>query len=154
MKIKPIEEIKDFCQKIIEPFGIEVVEVEFKQGKDPTLTIFIDSEGGIDLNACEKVHLAIDEPLDELDPTFGLQYTLQVSSLGLDRPFKKKEDFERNLGKEVEVKLFSSIMGKKFYEGVLVSFDENSIVVKVDKKTTLTIDRKQIVKVNKLIKFE
>ena len=154
MKIKPVGEIKDFCQKIIEPFGIEVVEVEFKQGKDPTLTIFIDSELGIDLDACEKVHRAIDEPLDELDPTFGLPYTLQVSSLGLDRPFKRPEDFERNIGKEVEVKLFSSIMGKKFFEGVLVSFNENSVVVKVDKKTTLTIDRKQIVKINKLIKFE
>ena len=154
MKIKSTDEIREFCSKVITPLGIDVVDVEFKQGKNPTLTIFIDKIGGVDLDACESAHMAIDEPLDELDPTFGQPYTLQVSSLGLDRPFKKKEDFERNLNEEVEVKLFNSVMGKKFYEGVLVGFDDDVVVIKVDKKTTLTLEKKQIVKINKLIKFE
>ncbi|MBE5734602.1 MAG: hypothetical protein E7347_06130, partial [Clostridiales bacterium] len=82
MKIKPLVEIKDFLQEIAIPLGVTVAEVEFKQGKNPTLTVYIDKDGGIDLNTCELFHRAIDAPLDQLDPTFGQAYTLNVSSLG------------------------------------------------------------------------
>ena len=93
MKVKPVEEIKDFLTPIGNEVGVEVVEVEFKQGKDPALTVYIDRPEGIDLDICEKFHRAIDVPLDELDPTFGEPYRLNVSSLGIDRPFKSEEDF-------------------------------------------------------------
>ena len=153
MKVKDMVEVKDLLQKITDEFGVEVVEVEFKQGKNPSMTVFIDKEEGIDLDTCEKVHRAIDEPLDEIDPTYGVPYTLNVSSLGLDRPFKTDRDFERNIGKEVEVKLYASVMGKKMHEGELVYFDQDIIRVKVDSKTTLTLERKAIAKINKGIKF-
>lgn len=154
MKVKPLNEIKDFLTPIGNSVGVEVVEVEFKQGKLPALTVYIDSETGIDLDTCEKFHRAIDEPLDELDPTFGQPYTLNCSSLGIDRPFKTQADFERNLGKEVEVRLYSSIGGKKYYEGVLVDAKETSVVIKVDEKTVLSIEKSSISKINKLIKID
>ena len=154
MKIKPIEEIQAFLTPYADAVGVEIVEVEFKQGKDPAMTVFIDRKGGIDLDICEKFHRSIDEPLDVLDPTFGQPYTLNCSSLGLDRPFKTVRDFERNIGEEVEVKLFAPIKGKKYYEGVMVDAKETNIVLSVDDKNTFSIEKSAIAKINKLIKFD
>ena len=104
MKIKPIEEIQAGLQPIADEMQIEIVEVEFKQGKDPALTVYIDTENGVDLDTCEKFHRAIDEPLDEIDPTFGEPYTLNVSSPGLDRPLKTARDFQKCMGEKAERK--------------------------------------------------
>ena len=153
MKVKSNLEIQEFCQKVAEPLGIRVAEVEFKQGKNPALTIYIDKVGGVDLDTCELFHRAIDEPIDELDPTFGVAYTLNVSSLGADRPFKTDEDFNLHIGERVEVKLNSSVRGKKFYDGILTSYNGQVITLKVDEKTTFTIDLKNCVKVNEYIDF-
>lgn len=153
MKIKPVSEIQEFLSKIGQTLGIEVVEVEFKQGKNPAMTVFIDKEGGVDLDTCEVFHRAIDLPLDEFDPTFGEAYTLNVSSLGIDRPFKTEKDFLSHIGEKVEVKLYASIRGKKFYDGVLTAYDGQTITLKVDEKTTFTIEMKNIVKINEYIDF-
>jgi ribosome maturation factor RimP len=154
MKVKSNEEIAEFLSGIAQPLGITVYEVQFKQGKNPELTVFIDKDGGVDLDTCELLHRAIDEPLDQFDPTFGLPYRLNVSSLGIDRPFKTDKDFNSHIGKKVEVKLKESIRGKKFYDGVLVSYDGKQIALKVDEKNTFTIDLKNTVKVNEYIDFE
>ena len=154
MKVKSPEEIQKFCQNIADTMDITVVEAEFKQGKNPALTIYIDKDGGIDLDTCEKFHRAILDPLDELDPTFGEAYTLNVSSLGIDRPFKKDEDYLSHIGERIEVKLYSSIKGKKFYDGILMSYDGKIITLKVNEKTTFTIELTNIVKANEYIDFE
>ncbi|MBR2871766.1 MAG: ribosome maturation factor RimP [Clostridia bacterium] len=153
MKVKGSQEILDFLSPIAQSVGVEIVEVEFKQGKNPSLTIFIDKQGGVDLDTCEKFHRAIDAPLDELDPTFGEAYTLNVSSPGVDRPFKTDKDFNNHIGQMVEVKLYNSIRGKKVIEGVLNSYDGKVITVKVDEKDTYTIDLKNTVKVNEYIEM-
>lgn len=153
MKVKSNAEILEFCKEYGQSIGVEVVEVEFKQGKNPALTIYIDKEGGIDLDACEQFHRLIDQPLDELDPTYGVAYTLNVSSLGADRPFRTEKDFLSHIGQKVEVKLNTAIKSKKFYEGELISFNGQSVVIKVDAKNTLSIDMKNIVKVNEYIDF-
>ena len=154
MKVKSNAEILEFAQKIGAPLGINAVEVEFKQGKNPELTIFIDKDGGVDLDTCELFHNAILEPIDEFDPTFGEAYRLNVSSLGIDRPFKSDEDFNSHIGEKVEVKLVNSIKGKKFYDGILMSYDKKQITLKVDAKNTFTIELKNIVKINEYIDFE
>ncbi len=152
MNIKPLSELKTFLEGYATPMGIEIVDIEFSD-KDKTLTIFIETENGIDLDTCEAFHNAIMEPIDEFDPTFDVPYTLNVSSPGLDRPFKTQRDFERNVGKDVEVKLYAPIKGKKFLEGELVSFDENAVEIKTSKET-IKIQRNRIAKINKAIKFE
>lgn len=153
MKIKPVEEIKNLCLKVAETLGLSIFDVEFKQGKSPTLIVYIDKEGGVDLNDCEAFSNAISDPLDELDPTNGMPYTFNVSSPGVDRPFKKDEDFISHIGKMVEVKLYNSIKGKKLLEGILLSYDKERIVVKLDEKTTLSIELKNVVKVNQYVEF-
>ena len=131
--------------------GIEIVDVEWND-KTASLTAFIETEQGVDLDTCEKFHNAIMEPIDSFDPTFDKPYTLNVSSPGLDRPFKTDRDFERNLGKEVEIKLFAPLKGKKFLEGVLTAFDENTVTVNIGEE--LKIPRNKIAKINKAIKFD
>lgn len=154
MKVKSNQEIIEFLSPIAKSVGVTVADVEFKQGKNPTLTVFIDKEGGVDLDSCEKFHNAINEPLDTLNPTFDMPYTLNVSSLGIDRPFKTEQDFNSHIGKRVEVKLYSSMQGKKFYDGILMSYNKEAITLKVDAKNTFTIYFKNIVKVNEYIDFE
>ena len=151
MKVKSVEEIKAFLDPYAESVGVSICEIEFKQGKNPSLTIYIDKVGGVDLDACESFHNAILEPIDQLDPTYDLPYTLNVSSLGADRAFKTDEDFLSRIGKKVEVKLKNAIKSKKFYEGILLSYDKKCIVIKVDEKTTLSIELNSIVKVNDYI---
>ena len=155
MKVKSTAEIEEALAPVAASLGVEIYEVVFKQGKNPSLTVFLDTEkeGGIDLDTCEKFHNAITEPIDELDPSYGDPYTLNVSSPGLDRPFKTTRDFERNLGKEVEVKLYSPLKGKKLIEGILSEFDENSVTLAV-KGESVKLPRNRIAKINKAIKFE
>ena len=133
MKIKPMEEIRALLQSVADGMGVELVDVEFKQGHNPSLTAYIDTEDGVDLDTCEKYHRAIDEALDALDPTFGEPYTLNVSSPGLDRPLKTQRDFDRCLGEKVEVRLFAPLRGKKYLEGVLAGFDGNNVRLEAEK---------------------
>lgn len=152
MKFKPVEEIMPMLEKTAEPMGIEIVDVECND-RSGALTVYIETAQGVDLDTCEKFHNAIFDPIDELDPSYGEPYTLNVSSPGLDRPFKTVRDFERNLGKEVEVKLYAPLKGKKFLEGVLEEFDENTVTLTLAKET-VKLPRNKIAKINKAIKFE
>lgn len=157
MQVKPIEEIRALLEEIAQPMGIEIVDVEFRQGKSPALTVYADTETGIDLDTCEKLHRAIDLPLDELDPTFGVPYTLNVSSPGLDRPLKSERDFARVKGGEVEIKLYAPLRGKKFLTGTLTDYDENSVTVTVrekGKEEECKLNRTQIAKINRAIQFD
>lgn len=152
MKFKSVEEILPMLEKIAQPMGIEIVDLECND-RAGALTVFIETEQGVDLDTCEKFHNAIFEPIDDVDPSYGEPYTLNVSSPGLDRPFKTPRDFERNLGKEVEIKLYAPLKGKKFLEGVLEEFDENAVTVAMAKET-VKLPRNKIAKINKAIKFE
>ena len=152
MEIKSLSEISDFLEKIALHMGIEIVDADWN-GRENSLTVFIETENGVDLDTCERFHNAIMDPIDELDPTFGAPYTLNVSSPGLDRAFTTERDFERNTGKEVEIRLFAPLKGKKFIEGYMTAYDDNSITVKTDKEE-LKISRNKIAKINKAIKFD
>lgn len=153
MKVKTIEEITLALQPIADEMGIEIVEVELKQGKEPALTVYIDIEGGVDLNTCEKFHRAIDPVLDEVDPTFGAPYTLNVSSPGLDRPLKTVRDFDKCIGQKVEIKLYAPMKGKKLFEAMLVGHDEHCIEIE-DKGESIKLEKTKIAKICRYIEFE
>ena len=153
MKVKSIAEIQEVLQPIADEMEIEIVEVEFKQGREPALTVYIDTENGMDLNTCEKFHRAIDPVLDEADPTFGTPYTLNVSSPGLDRPLKTDRDFQKNIGKKVEVKLFAPMKGKKLFEMVLKGHDENCVFLE-DNGEEWKLEKSKIAKICRAIDFD
>ena len=153
MKVKSVQEIQEVLQPIADEMQIEIVEVDFKQGREPALTVYIDIEGGVDLNTCEAFHRAIDPVLDELDPTQGAPYTLNVSSPGLDRPLKTERDFQKVMGKKVEVKLFAPLQGKKFFEATLKGHDEHCVYLE-DKAAEIKIEKAKIAKICRAIEFD
>ena len=133
MQVKPIAEVIAFLQPIANRVGVEIIDAQWN-AREKSLTVFIDRECGVDMNLCEAFHRAIDEPLDELDPTYGAEYTLNCSSAGLDRPFKTERDFIKHIGEKIEVHFYAPFEGKKYYEGELLSFTEGVISLKADKK--------------------
>ena len=153
MKVKTVQEIQDVLQPIADEMQIEIVEIDFKQGREPSLTVYIDIENGVDLNTCEAFHRAIDPVLDELDPTFGAPYTLNVSSPGLDRPLKTERDYNKCMGKKVEVKLFAPLQGKKFFQATLVGFDEHCVSID-DNGNVIKLEKSKIAKINRAIEFD
>ena len=149
------EKVEEFITPMVESLGkdIEIVEVEFaKKYNGDNLTIFIDKPGGVNIEDCELVHNLVDGPLDELDPTAGKPYTLNVSSPGIDRPIVTDKDFARNIGIEIEIKLFEAINKKKLIVGTLIAFNEDSIIVEINGEN-LEIERKKISKSTKFINF-
>lgn len=147
------ESVTKLVQPIVEENGCYLVDVCYeKKHASAVLTVFIDKEGGVTLNDCEKVHMAIDEPLDALNPTNDQPYTLNVSSPGLDRPFKKEQDFQRSLGKQVEVHLYKQVQKKKLLVGTLISFTPESITILVNNKE-MVIEKTIISKVTNYIEF-
>lgn len=149
--------VKEMATDIVEKLGYELVEVEYaKKSTGMNLTLFIYSEKGITLDDCEAVSRALDEPLEELDPTKGESYTFNVSSLGLDWPIKNAKDIARNLNEEVEIRLYSPHLGKKVFEGVLIGGNDEEIhFYELSDKTKqqISFKFKDIAKVSKIIKF-
>ena len=153
---KIADAVTELVKPIVEGLGMELVEVLFAKTKEgDALTVFIDKEGGVSLNDCEAVHNAIDAPLDDLDPTDGKPYTLNVSSPGLDRQFKTDRDFAKHIGFKVETNLFAPIagVGKKFV-ATLAAYDPQGGVVtlELDGKS-VAIDRKDIAIIREHIEF-
>lgn len=132
MKVKPVAEIVAALTPVAEAVGAELVDAKWDLG-EKSLTLYIDAAGGVDLNLCEKFHRAVDGPLDDLDPTFGAAYTLNCSSLGLDRPFKTERDFARHIGEKIEIHLYEKLDGSKYYEGELLSFEDGAFAVGTEK---------------------
>ncbi len=138
---------------IASSMGLEVVEVIYdKKYNGMNLTIFIDSDDGIDLNKCEKFHRAILDPIDELDPIAG-QYILNVSSLGIDRPLKTDRDFRRNIDKMICVKLYKAdANNNKQYLGELVSFDDSTFTIDCD-GNNIIFNRNEVAHIEPVIEF-
>ena len=119
----------DFVLPILEKKGFELYDVEYvKEGSDYYLRIFIDKEGGITINDCVDVTREMNEILDRED-YIKEPFIFEVSSPGLDRPLKKDKDFDRNIGKQVELKTYKPFDNQKEFTGILKSHDENSVTI-------------------------
>ena len=152
MKAKSNNEILEFLKPYADSLNLEIVEVEFKMSKNPQLTIYIDKDGGVDLDSCEEFHNLINDPIDEFDPYAGA-YTLNVSSPGLDRPFKTERDFLKRIGKLVELKLYAPIRGKKEFEGTLKAYDGKNVTIEIGKEEII-FELSKIAKICEAIVFD
>ena len=153
-----MSKISEIVENLIRPYaeqlGLEILEVEYaKKSNGMNLTVFIDKPGGVFITDCEKLHHAIDAPLDQLDPTQGASYILNVSSPGADRPLKTTRDFERNLGKEIIVKLYAPVSGRKKFEGLLKAFDEKTLTIMTTEGAMLSFEKGRVALVEPLIRF-
>ena len=147
------DEVCKLITPIVENLGCYIVEVEFaKKANGDNLTVYVDKPGGVTIDDCEKIHNAIDLPLDELDPTDGKPYTLNVSSPGLDRPIVTDTEYGRVVGEVLEVRLFKALDKKKVFVGKLVSFSPEEVVLETE-KGEIKISRNLISKATKYIDF-
>lgn len=124
--------IEDIVEKIVEELlegtNIELVAVEYVREKDWYLRVFIDKEGGIELDDCQELSGRLGDILDEKDVIKGA-YMLEVSSPGLDRELKKEKDFRREQGKKVDVSLYAAVDGSKVLVGVLNGYDGDNMTI-------------------------
>lgn len=135
---------EELVMPIIEKNNFELVDVEYlKEAGTWYLRFYIDKEGGITIDDCELVSRAMSEQLDDND-FIEDSYILEVSSPGLGRPLKKEKDFARNIGEEVEVRLFQAIDGQKEYIGALASYDKDTVTIELEDTSSIKIQRKNI----------
>ncbi len=124
--------LMELLEPAIEKLGFELADLELKLGgRDGLVRIYIDKECGIDIEDCEAVSRQVSAILDVEDPLPG-NYTLEVSSPGLDRTLTKPAHFQRFMGEDVRVKLRFPLEGRRNFRGALKSADEEKIEVEVD----------------------
>jgi ribosome maturation factor RimP len=146
------EIVAPLAMDIAEEAGCELVDVEFvKEGGSWFLRVYIDKDGGVSLEDCEKVSKPLSKKLDELDP-ISHEYSLEVSSPG-DRPLKKPRDFEKAIGTPIEVRLFKAVDNLKKFEGELISYDGESLTIRNEENQQHKFQMEQISKVKKIFKF-
>lgn len=154
MSKKYEEKTTELVLKVLEELnlGIELFDVEYvKEAGTNYLRVFIDKPEGVTIDDC----VALTEPMNELldsHPFIDEAYIFEVSSPGLDRPLKKDKDFDRNIGKKIEIKSFAPINGEKEFEGILVSYNENEINVNID-GNEVGFERKKLALIRQAIDF-
>ena len=135
---------EELIQPLIDENHFELVDVEWvKEGANWYLRVYIDKEGGINVDDCEIISRAFEEILDRED-YISENYIFEVSSPGLDRPLKKEKDFARSIGKDVEIKLYKAINKEKEFVGVLTEYDKDTVTIEMDDASTMTFDRSDI----------
>lgn len=130
-----IDSVEHDLEPILSELKLELIDVEFvKEGADFYLRIYIDKEGGVNIQDCQVTSRAIEKVLDEKD-TISEPYILEVSSPGLDRILKKDKEFERYKGRLVDVKLYKAVEGEKHYTATLLGKDEKKLYLEYDNAT-------------------
>lgn len=135
MSSKVVDIVEELIQPILANQSLELVDIEYvKEGKNWFLRVYIDKEGGVDITECGLVSEQLSAKLDQLDP-IKEAYFLEVSSPGVERPLKSKEDFMKYVDKQVYIKLYAPIDGEKEYEGTLKAFHDDVATIEYKIKT-------------------
>ena len=142
--------VKKMVEDIIKSSDIELVDIEYvKEGPFMYLKVYIDKPEGITVEDTADVSRALNKKLDDVD-LIKEQYFLEVSSPGIERPFKTDADYQKNIGELVEAKFFKPIDGKKAVSGILLEKNENGVVIQLNDEN-ITIELKDISKINKML---
>ena len=147
------QKTEELLLPIVESNGFELVDVEYvKEGGNWYLRAYIDKPGGISVDDCEVVSRAFSDKLDEKD-FIAESYILEVSSPGLGRPFRKDKDFERNIGEEVELKLYKPVEHKKDYVGLLNAYDKDTVTIGLEDGSEKVFERRDIAVIRQTVYF-
>ena len=151
-KLKVTDQVTAFAQPVVESFGCKLWDVEYvREGSERYLRVFIDKDGGVDIEDCEKIHRALDPILDEKDP-IAESYHFEVSSAGLERALKRPGDFEQFMGSPVLVKLYRPRNGLKEIPGILRGYEDGKVTVEAGKET-ITFEKSQVALVRLRVEF-
>lgn len=135
--------VQALADRIAGELGLRIWDITFtKEGASFYLRIFIDKDGGVGIEDCERFSRAIDEPLDELDP-IEQGYCLEVCSPGIERALTKPAHFTACIGQRVMVRMIRPVDGERDFKGVLEDYDGGSITVRLDSGKGLTFTKKE-----------
>ena len=136
------------ARPIAEQAGCQVWDVEYvREAGEWFLRVYIDREGGVDLDCCEAVSRPLSDALDEADPIHG-SYTFEVSSAGLDRPLRRPDHFAQCMGRKVDVKLYRPVDGCKEVTGALTGYEDGAVSV-----DGVRFDKKDVAQVRLHVEF-
>ncbi len=126
---KITEKVFALARPVVENEGCSLWDVEYlREAGTWYLRIYIDKEGGVSIDDCERISRALDPILDEADP-IPESYVFEVGSAGAERELKRPSDFEQFLGHEVEVKLYKPLKGRKTYVGTLAAYEDGAVTI-------------------------
>ena len=150
--MKVTELVASFAKPVVEEKGCQLWDVEYvREGSDYFLRIYIDKDGGVDINDCEAISRALDPILDERDPIPG-SYHFEVCSAGLERALKRPEDFQRFMGSPITVKLYRPYNGLKEIPCTLTGYEDGKVTV-LSGKETITFEKSQVALVRLRVEF-
>ena len=143
---KLTDKIAELARPVVEEEGCSLWDVEYvREAGTWYLRVFIDRDGGVSIDDCERVSRRLDPILDEEDPIPD-SYVFEVGSAGADRELKRPGDFEQFMGSEVEVKLYRPVDGSKHYTGTLSGYEAGAVSLTVGEKT-LRFPKEQVAQV-------
>ena len=126
---KITQQIAELARPVIEEEGCSLWDVEYvREAGNRYLRILIDKEGGVGIDDCERISRRLDPMLDEADP-IPESYVFEVGSAGAERELKRPSDFQRFLGSQVAVKLYSAKNGRKEYVGILKEYADGDVTL-------------------------
>ena len=150
--MKVTEQVAAFAEPVVREHGCSLWDVEYvREGSEYFLRLYIDKEGGVDINDCEAISRAMDPILDEKDPIPG-SYHFEVCSAGLERALKRPGDFARFMGSPITVKLYRPYNGLKELPCVLRGYEDGKITVESG-KDTITFEKSQVALVRLRVEF-
>lgn len=143
---KITDKVTVLAKPIVEEEGCSLWDVEYvREAGSWYLRVFIDKEGGVSIDDCERISRRLDPILDEEDPIPD-SYVFEVGSAGAERELKRPSDFEQFMGSQVEVKLYQPVKGSKAFVGTLSGYDQGKVTVTVGKET-MTFEKAQTAQV-------
>ncbi len=143
----------ELLEPILADMDFELVDVEYvKEAGTWYLRSYIDKPGGITVDDCEAVSRQFSDRLDQED-FIEDSYIMEVSSPGLDRPLKKDKDFERNLGREVEIRTYRPIEKEKEFYGILCAYDDNSVTIEREDQKQMNFLKKDMALIRPALDF-
>ena len=150
--MKVTEIVTKIAEPVVQAHGCELWDVEYvREGDQRFLRLYLDKEGGVDINDCEAISRAVDPLLDEADP-IAESYHFEVCSAGLERTLKRPGDFERFMGSAVTVKLYRPRNGLKEIPAVLTGYENGRITVQAGKET-ITFEKSEVALVRLRVEF-
>ncbi len=147
-----IEKIRQAAERVARSEGIEVVDVEWKVGRQRFLRVYIDKPEGISHRDCELVSQQLSVILDVEDLVPGPRYILEISSPGLDRKLTRPADFERFVGRLARISTLEPVENAKFFEGRLAGYADGMVQIEV-KGRVIALPLGGIRKANLVVEF-
>ena len=150
--MKITEKVWQFAEPLVQAQGCSLWDVEYvREGGEWFLRLYIDKDGGVDIDDCEAVSRAVDPVLDEKDP-IPESYRFEVCSAGLERVLKRPSDFERFLGEPVLVKLYRPKDGRKEFPGVLKGYKDGDVTISAGGQE-ITFEKAEVALVRLRVEF-